>query len=529
MNSTNRDTRNGFPPEMLDRVDDLCVRFEAAWKAGAEPRLESYLGEVGESERGLLLRELLRVELHYRGRRSERFDDADYLRRFPEYAELIRELCAPSPGTVPSANPAGGLILTVTEGPHQGQVFHFNGHDTFIVGRSKKAHFRLPARDEYFSRIHFLVEVNPPACRLVDMGSTNGTLVNGNKVTVADLKDGDVIQGGQTAIRVTFRADDESEVRTREFLPVGEKAPTGELAKPDASDNTPPVDTIAAEESLPPFVGGYQILRQLGQGGMGRVLLALAPDGNQVVAIKTIRPGMQGNAVQVGRFLREAEILCQLKHPNIVSYQTVGEDNGLLFFVMDHVPGLDAGKLLKRDGPFPVARAVNLVCQLLEALDYAHRLRFVHRDIKPANLMVSETEGRETLKVVDFGLARVDQASKLSGLTLTGTTGGTAPFLAPEQIVNFRDVRPAADQYAAAATLYNLLTGQYVYDFPKSCQNCLLMILQDEPVPIRSRRPELPEELAAVLHRGLAREPEARYPDVLALREALLPFGDEHG
>lgn len=85
------------------------------------------------------------------------------------------------------------ITLTVTEGPHAGQVFTFQEHDNFIVGRSKRAHFRLPLKDKYFSRIHFMVEVNPPHCRLMDMGSTNGTHVNGQKVTMADLKDGDQI------------------------------------------------------------------------------------------------------------------------------------------------------------------------------------------------------------------------------------------------------------------------------------------------------------------------------------------------
>src|ERR1700722_7867889 len=101
--------------------------------------------------------------------------------------------------------PADGSMsvrLTVTAGPHSGRTFAFTGHDTFVVGRSKKAHFRLPEKDEYFSRIHFLVEVNPPRCRLLDLGSTNGTAVNGRKVSVADLAHGDLIQGGQTAIRV---------------------------------------------------------------------------------------------------------------------------------------------------------------------------------------------------------------------------------------------------------------------------------------------------------------------------------------
>src|SRR5882724_12737450 len=98
------------------------------------------------------------------------------------------------------------VTLTVIGGPHTGQAFSFSGHDTFLVGRSKRAHFRLPAKDRYFSRVHFLVEVNPPQCRLMDMGSRNGTHVNGQRVDLIDLSDGDVIKAGHTTFRLTIAA-----------------------------------------------------------------------------------------------------------------------------------------------------------------------------------------------------------------------------------------------------------------------------------------------------------------------------------
>src|SRR5262245_52499086 len=102
------------------------------------------------------------------------------------------------------------ITLTVTEGPHEGQHFTFEGHDTFIVGRSKRSHFRLPHRDKYFSRVHFMVEVNPPHCRLMDMGSLNGTFVNGQKVKMIDLKHGDEIRAGKTVLKVVVEGADAS-------------------------------------------------------------------------------------------------------------------------------------------------------------------------------------------------------------------------------------------------------------------------------------------------------------------------------
>src|SRR5262249_31321071 len=154
---------------------------------------------------------------------------------------------------------------------------------------------------------------------------------------------------------------------------------------------------------------------------------------------KTIVPSATSRRKLVDRFLREAGILRQLEHPHIVAFREMGEAGDRLFFAMDYVQGTDAGRLLQRDGPLAVARAVRLTCELLEALEYAHARGFVHRDIKPANMLVTEEGGREAVKLADFGLARVYHASELSGLTLGGELGGTLAYMAPEQITHYRE------------------------------------------------------------------------------------------
>jgi serine/threonine-protein kinase len=272
-------------------------------------------------------------------------------------------------------------------------------------------------------------------------------------------------------------------------------------------------------------IPGYRIVRELGKGGMGVVHLALRLADSTAVALKTVIPAGSSAGGNVERFLREARILHELNHQHIVRFHEMGQAAGVLFFTMEYVRGADAGRVLKEQGPFEVERAVKLGCQLLEALEYAHGLGYVHRDIKPANVLVAEEQGRELLKVTDFGLARVYQSSALSGLTLAGEMGGTPTFMAPEQITNFREAKPAADQYSAAASLYNLLTGQHVYDLPARYQQLLMKILTEEPVPIRTRRPDLPKELASIIHRALAREPGERFPDARAMRRALLALG----
>jgi serine/threonine-protein kinase len=457
------------------------------------------------------------------------------------------------------------VVITVTEGPHQGRSFTFEGHDTFLVGRSPQAHFRLARQDEYFSRLHFLVEVNPPECRLLDLGSTNGTFVNGQKVAVTPLRHGDVIRGGQTVMRVSIDADASEVVTPRLPVPVGPLPPSVPVgpqsapplgatvsyapklpsARPDRPESVcvacgapalPGSDTAAncpltlcraceeqSRQQEQPFPD-YRLLRELGQGGMGIVYLAVHLISGDVVALKAIRPAVEPRPEDVVRFLREAQILQQLQHPHIVTFRASGESAGRLFFVMDYLAGCDARALLKQEGPLAVPRAVHIVCHLLEALDHAHQRGFVHRDVKPANLVILSNDGQEVVKLLDFGLARAYQLSRLSGLTLTGHFGGTLPFTAPEQITSFRESRPPVDQYAAAATLYNLLTDHYTHDFPRDFARRLLMAMEDDPVPIRSRRADVPEGLAAVLHRALERDPEQRFPDVAAFRAALLPF-----
>jgi hypothetical protein len=459
------------------------------------------------------------------------------------------------------------VTLAVKKGPHRGRVFAFHEHDNFIVGRAKCAHFRLPVKDVYFSRVHFMIEVNPPRCRLMDLGSTNGTRLNGRLVTLADLKDGDRITGGKTVIGVsiegidpagpsdppTISPPDPATIRAASSPPAreaeGQPPPRPGMSEPSSSvlrisarsgpsgcracgrpgpAGPDPAASLCREcrEQVRQHhqpIAGYQILRELGRGGMGVVYLALREATNVLVALKTIIPQVKPAQGDLDRFVREANILRDLDHPNIVAFRDIGESGGHFFFAMDYVPGVDAARLLREHGgPLPIGRAVGLACQLLEALQYAHDRRLVHRDIKPSNLLVAEVEDRDVVRLADFGLARIYQASRISGLTVTGDVGGTPAFMAPEQITHYREAMPATDLYAAGATLYNLLTERYVYDFPKGLELKFLMILLDDPVPVRSRRREIPEGLAAVIHRALAREPRDRFPDARTMREALL-------
>ena len=203
----------------------------------------------------------------------------------------------------------------------------------------------------------------------------------------------------------------------------------------------------------------------------------------------------------------------------------MGEPEGLLYFSMEYVRGSDAWRVREqRDGGIPIGRAARWICQLHQALDYAHAKGFVHRDIKPPNMLLEQESDRESVKLADFRLARAYQTSTLSGVTMKGDVAGTIAFMAPAQVNHLRESQPPVDLYAAGASLYWLLTGSQIYDLPRGLSQQILMVLQDPPVPIRSRRPDLPARLAAVIDRSLAREPDQRFADAKDMRRALLPF-----
>jgi serine/threonine protein kinase len=270
---------------------------------------------------------------------------------------------------------------------------------------------------------------------------------------------------------------------------------------------------------------GYRIVKEIGRGGMGVVYLAVRASDNSCFAVKMIEPGVHGSRREVERFFREARILEQLNHPNIVAYREMGDWDGRIYFAMDFVDGVDLSKLHKgQGGPLPIARAVDITCQVLDALDYAHAKRFVHRDIKPSNILVTIEGGHDRVKVADFGLARIYQASTLSGVTGPEDLGGTVAFMAPEQFTQFRDVGPSADQYSTGATLYKLLTGRFVYGDARDQFTQLSHIAKQPPMSVATFRQDVPAGLAEVVQRSLAKDPADRFRDVAQMRRAMESF-----
>ena len=217
---------------------------------------------------------------------------------------------------------------------------------------------------------------------------------------------------------------------------------------------------------------------------MGVVYQARHNLTGQMVALKLIMPETATTRAAIDRFQREMSVISQLRHPNIVEWYEQGMTRGQFWFAMEYVVGTNLETLAKADpGRYPIKQACRLACQMLKGLGQAHQLGFVHRDIKPENILIGQTAEGLMVKISDFGLAKSFRGVGLSGLTFSGEMRGTVPFMPPEQMLDFKTVTPLADLYATAATLYYLLTCQYIYDEPTGGGDLIRMLLEEPSDP----------------------------------------------
>jgi WD40 repeat protein len=292
-------------------------------------------------------------------------------------------------------------------------------------------------------------------------------------------------------------------------------SPAGEAADLYATRDTPRLGPAPAEG--PPAVPGYEVLGELGRGGMGVVYRARQTGLGRTVALKMILAGGHAGAQDRARFKAEAEAIARLQHPNIVQVHEVGEHGGLPFFSLEFCPGGSLAQKLRGD-PLPAREAARLVELLAGAVQAAHAAQVVHRDLKPANVLLA-ADG--TPKVTDFGLAkRLDEA----GQTASGAVMGTPSYMAPEQAAGqTRQVGPAADVYALGAILYELVTDRPPFKAASSLDT-ILQVIGDEPVPPSRLNRGVSRDLETICLTCLHKEPARRYASARALAEDLRAF-----
>ncbi|GAW91420.1 Stk1 family PASTA domain-containing Ser/Thr kinase [Calderihabitans maritimus] len=260
----------------------------------------------------------------------------------------------------------------------------------------------------------------------------------------------------------------------------------------------------------------YEILEQLGGGGMAVVYKGRDTLLNRMVTIKVLREQHASDEDFVRRFQREAQAVASLSHPNIVSIFDVGEEDGLHYLVMEYVEGRTLKEIIREKAPLDVRNAINIVTQICDALDHAHENGIVHRDIKPHNILVTPA-GR--VKVTDFGIAK---APTTATVTYTGTIVGSVHYISPEQ-ARGEATGAKSDLYSLGVVMYEMLTGKLPFS-GESPISVALKHIQSEPTPPRELNPDLPPSVEAVILKALAKRPEERYESAGELAADLREF-----
>ncbi|MEQ1439557.1 serine/threonine-protein kinase [Fontimonas sp. SYSU GA230001] len=256
-----------------------------------------------------------------------------------------------------------------------------------------------------------------------------------------------------------------------------------------------------------PMLGRYQVEKELGKGAMGIVYMGKDPKIGRQVAIKTMALSQEFEPDELAsvkeRFFREAETAGRLTHPNIVSIYDAGEEHDLAYIAMEFVRGHDLTRHTKPNALLPVREVLRLMADAADALDYAHANGIVHRDIKPANMML--IEATQTLKLMDFGIARITDSSK----TKTGMVLGTPSYMSPEQLAGKR-VDGRSDLFSLGVTLYQLLTGALPFQ-ADSMVNLMMKIASEAHTPATTLRPDLPPAIEPIIDKALHKNADERY------------------
>ena len=294
--------------------------------------------------------------------------------------------------------------------------------------------------------------------------------------------------------------------------------PSVEIVRDPASDTIRDTDPMIGRV----IDGRYRVQARIGQGGMGAVYRVEHVAMGKLAAMKVLHPSLSQEPEVVLRFRREAEAVSRLSHPNTVQVFDFGEAHGSLYLVMELVRGEDLGILLKRDGRLPWSRLGPMLSQVLDALSEAHELGVIHRDLKPENLLVARTrDGRDLVKVLDFGLAKLRDVEERSEVTDRGTVLGTPYYMSPEQI-RAESLDARSDLYSLGALAYRALTGEHPFAAPTP----VAVLTQHLTATLRPPRSlvhghDVPVDVEALIVRAMARSPDGRFQHAEAMRSAV--------
>lgn len=443
----------------------LRAQFEAAWlnalKGGPEPSIEEFLKQARSNKDILALRAvLLKLDSEFRQR--------TLLHESTEVVANTSSDCVPQPAKPPVANVGQTIEL---------------GTAAQTLSPDKPVKPALPKKPASF-----------------DPGAT----LDPSEASARDLENTDFSMSGS---------------RTSLFGEQGSKSGQKKGTDSGWTDVSSDGNGHIEGQTKLPTVPGYDLLGELGRGGMGVVYKAQQKGLRRLVALKMVLSGVHASPLQLKRFRTEADAVARLVHPNIVQIYEVGDHDGTPYFSLEFV---DGGPLDKQIGgkAQPPREAANLVETLARAMHFAHERNIIHRDLKPANVLMT-SDGIP--KITDFGLAK-DMDEQESIQTKTGTIMGTPSYMSPEQAKgDVKGVGPLADQYTLGAILYELLTGRPPFIGPTP-MDTVMQVIREEPVPPSRLQPEVPKDLETVCLKALQKETQKRYPSCFEFAEDLHRF-----
>jgi serine/threonine protein kinase len=492
-----RDSLAESTPGRTALLEDAVARFEADWRPDTPPALDRYLPAAGPLRQAVLL-ELVHIDLEFRLKAGLAAGAADYLERFPELG----------------AEASAAVDLIVAEYRHRARQTPAPSPDEYLR--------RFPQyRDLLAARLRpgpapepddgattpYQVPVPPPTRRSATDGAALPATLRPLAETLRQLQ----ALTPEQLDQLPALAPEAPDVPAL----LGELARRGWLTAYQA-------EHLRQGRAKQLLFGPYLLLEPLGKGGMGQVFKARHRVMKRVVALKIIRKGHLPHGQAVQRFQQEIEAAAKLVHPNIVIAHDAGRAGDYHFLVMEYVEGVGLDALLKQQGRLPVAQACDIIRQAALGLQHAHERGLVHRDIKPGNLIGAN--GVVKILDLGLARVRYDPADRGSkALTQMGAVMGTPDYIAPEQIIDCSRVDGRADIYSLGCTLFQLLTGQAPFAVGNLSQR-LDQHLRTEPRPASELRPDLPAQLDAILRKMLAKQPDQRYASAAEVATALAPF-----
>jgi predicted Ser/Thr protein kinase len=399
--------------------------------------------------------------------------------------------------------------LRFVRGARAGQNVPLDDNQSVVVGRGVETSFRI--QDPSISRRHCQITNSQQGVLIADLGSSNGTYVNGQRISSwTQLKLNDQVILGNNEIHiapVAVSSSTQGAACSNCQKPIAATEISAGRVRQDTNGRLICGDCLKQFDFEPNLVDGYVISKKLGQGAFGAVYKAAQNATGRTVALKTIKPQLVSNENDVKRFFREAETGAMLVHPNITQVYEAGENKGVYFIAMEYIEGRELTKYIEQYGKLDVGYALRVTIQVANALGHAFDKGIVHRDIKPDNIMVTPTG---VAKLVDFGLAKSFTSSGQSGLTAPGEGMGTLAYMPPEQLDNALMADQRSDIYSLGASFYHMLAGKRPFE-EKTTRSFILKILNQMPPPVRVLNPAVPPEIQTIIEKAMAKAPEDRY------------------